>query len=76
MKRLLRFIQPSDFSPLLLFHVGTNSNAGGDLVCTKHDYMSLEARGKGTGCKVVFSLFMLTKENSLRRTGWILWINN
>ncbi|KAK4815794.1 hypothetical protein QYF61_007234 [Mycteria americana] len=40
---------PSDYPPLVLFHMGTNSTARGDLVCIKHDYIALGERGKGTG---------------------------
>lgn len=75
-QRLLRFVQPSVYPPLLFFHMDTNSTARGHLVCIKHAYMALGTRGRGIGSQVAFSFFLLTRENCLRRTAWILWINN
>lgn len=43
-ERLKRFVQPSCYPLLLLFHVGTNSTAREGLMGVKSDYMALSAR--------------------------------
>ena len=40
MKRLLRFVWPSDYDPLLLILVGTSNTSKGDLEHIKCDYMA------------------------------------
>ncbi|PKU33654.1 zinc finger swim domain-containing protein 6- hypothetical protein [Limosa lapponica baueri] len=47
------------YSPLLLFHVGTNDTARGDPESIKHDYVALGAMVKGIEAQVVFSSILL-----------------
>lgn len=49
MKRLLRLVWPSDYYALLLFHVGTNKTARGDLEQVKHECRALGVRVKAVG---------------------------
>lgn len=76
MERLLRFVWPSDYYALLLFHVGTNETARGDLERMKYDYRALGVRLKGMGALVVFFLILAVMRKSLRKNGWMLWVSN
>ena len=64
------------YYPLLLFHVGTNDTARGDLESIECDYMALGAMVKGMEAQVVFSSILLVRGKGLRRTGLILQVNN
>lgn len=60
MERLPNLVQPSDFCPLLLFHVSTSDTARGDLESLKHDYTAPKAMVKGMGAQVVsFSIVLV-----------------
>ena len=74
-ERLLMLVWPSEYYPLLLFHVCTDDTARGNLEYIKSDYMNLGMRVKGMGAQVVFYLILLMKGKGLR-SGWILGINN
>lgn len=54
--------------PLLLFRVGTNDTARGDLGSMKRDYRALGEVVKGMGAQVVLSSILLVRWMGLRRT--------
>lgn len=61
--------------PLLLFHVGTNDTARGELGSTKRDYRALGEAVKGMVAQGVLSSILLVRWTGLRRTWQILWVN-
>lgn len=60
-ERVPKLVQPSDYCPLLLFHVSTSSTARGDLESLKCDYMGPEAMVKGIRAQVVFFSILLVR---------------
>ncbi|KAJ7415109.1 hypothetical protein BTVI_39404 [Pitangus sulphuratus] len=56
------------YYPLLLFHMGTNDTARGDLESIKRDYVALGAMVKGMEAQVVFSPILLVRGDRTERT--------
>ena len=55
MQRLPDRVCPTDYYPLLLFHIGTSDTAVSKLNNIKRDYRELGAAVKNSGALVVFS---------------------
>lgn len=50
-----QFTKSTDYYPLLLFHVGTNSAGRQNVRRIKEDYKALGGQLKNTGAQVIFS---------------------
>uniref|UniRef100_A0A8C3IF96 SGNH hydrolase-type esterase domain-containing protein n=1 Tax=Chrysemys picta bellii TaxID=8478 RepID=A0A8C3IF96_CHRPI len=72
MEALSRIIQPSDYYPMLLIHVGTNDIARCDTERIKSDYRALGVRVKEFGAQVVFSSILPVKSRGLGRNRCIM----
>ena len=74
-ERLPSLVQSTDYSPLLLFHVGTSDTARSSLRSTKEDYRALGAVVRDSGVQVVFSSILLFKGKGFERASRIWRIN-
>ena len=73
---LPKLIRPSDYYPLLLFHVGTNDTATENLDSIKSDYRALGPVVKGMRAQVVFSSILPSRGKGARRRALIGQVNN
>lgn len=75
-EELLKLVWPSDYYHLLLFHMGTNNTARGNLDYIKCDYRALGAVVKGMGTQVAFSSTQPVMEQGVRRRALIGRVSN
>lgn len=74
-ERLPSPVNPSDYHPLLVFHVGFNDIATRQLLTVKRDSMSLGAMLKGSGAQVVFSSILPVRGRGSGRRRQIEQVN-
>uniref|UniRef100_A0A8C3H8J2 SGNH hydrolase-type esterase domain-containing protein n=1 Tax=Chrysemys picta bellii TaxID=8478 RepID=A0A8C3H8J2_CHRPI len=72
---LSRIIQPSDYYPMLLIHVGTNDTVRSDTERIKSDYRALEVRVKEFVAQMVFSSILPVKGRGPGRDRCVMEVN-
>ena len=76
MEGLPKLVRPSDYYPLLLFHVDNNDTARGNLDRIKSDYKAPGVVVKGVGAQVMFSSILPVRGKDGRRRVLIGQVNN
>ncbi|MCQ4187457.1 SGNH/GDSL hydrolase family protein [Klebsiella pneumoniae] len=75
-ERLPSLIRPTDYYPLLVFHVGASDTAGSSLRNIKRDFRALGSTVKGSGVQVVFSSILPVEGQGPERARRIWQVNS